>query len=134
MSDIEVIRASDRVVADADATSGMVREQAVAEDGLWVGLVRAAPQKPSGWHHHGDYDTYFYVDAGTIRMEFGPGGTQVIEAGPGDFVHVPKNAVHREVNSADHEAAIILMRVGSGAPVVNVEGPDPTDDRGPSSG
>ncbi|MGA7270757.1 MAG: cupin domain-containing protein [Acidimicrobiia bacterium] len=126
MADIEVIHAADREVAAADATSGMVREQAVSEDGIWMGLVRAAAQKPSGWHHHGDYDTYFYVEGGTIRMEFGTDGSKAIEAGPGDFVHVPKRVVHREVNSADHEGAIILVRVGSGPPVVNVDGPDPS--------
>lgn len=127
MADIEVIRAEDREVAEADATSGMVREQVVSDDGVWVGYVRAAAQKPSGWHHHGDYDTYFYVDSGSIRMEFGPDGSKAIEANPGDFVHVPKRVVHRERNSSDHEGAVILMRVGSGPPVVNVEGPDPAD-------
>jgi uncharacterized RmlC-like cupin family protein len=56
-------------------------------------------------------------------MEFGPGGTKVVDAGPGDFVHVPKGLIHREVNPTDEEGAIILVRVGSGPPVVNVEGP-----------
>lgn len=56
-------------------------------------------------------------------MEFGPGGEKVVDAGPGDFVHVPKHVIHREVNRADEEGALILVRVGSGPPVVNVEGP-----------
>lgn len=123
MPEIEVVRATDRHVAEADATSGMVREQAVEDDGFWAGLVRAAPQRPSGWHHHGEYDTYFYVTSGEIRMEFGPNGGKAIEAGPGDFVHVPKNLVHREMNSSSEEAMIVLVRVGQGPPVVNVDGP-----------
>ncbi len=123
MPDIEIVRAADRLVSEADATTGMVREQAIAEDGIWVGRVRTAPGRPSGWHHHGDYDTYFYVEAGRVSMEFGPGGAKMIEAGPGDFVHVPKNVIHREVNPADHEGAVILLRVGSGPPVINVDGP-----------
>jgi uncharacterized RmlC-like cupin family protein len=125
MADIKVIRATDRDVAEADATSGMVREQAVADDGVWAGLVRTAPGRPSGWHHHGDFDTYFYVESANVRMEFGPGGANVVEAGPGDFVHVPKGVIHREVNPADEEGVVILVRVGSGPPVVNVEGPLP---------
>lgn len=123
MADIEVVKANERQVAEADATTGMVREQAVAEEGVWVGLVRTAPGRPSGWHHHGDYDTYFYVQSAKMRMEFGPGGEKVVEAEPGDFVHVPKREIHREVNPADEEGAVILVRVGSGPPVVNVEGP-----------
>jgi uncharacterized RmlC-like cupin family protein len=114
-------------VAEADATTGMVREQAIAEDGVWVGLVRTAPGRPSGWHHHGDYDTYIYVQSANVRMEFGPGGEDVIEAGPDDFIHVPKHLVHREMNAADEEGSVVLVRVGSGPPVINVDGPAASD-------
>ena len=124
MADIRVIRREDREVSDADATSGIVREQAISDEGLWGGFVRVAPDRPSGWHHHGDYDTYIYLISGSVRMEFGPGGSNVIEAGPGDFVHVPKELIHREVNFGDEEGGVVLFRVGSGPPVVNVEGPE----------
>lgn len=123
MADINVVKAEERQIAEADATTGMVREQAMANEEVWAGLVRTAPNRPSGWHHHGDYDTYFYVQSARMRMEFGPGGEKVVDAGPGDFVHVPKHVIHREVNRADEEGALILVRVGSGPPVVNVEGP-----------
>ena len=73
-----------------DPTPGMVREQAIVVDGLWAGLVRTEARMVSGWHHHGDYDTSIYVVHGSMRMESGPGGSQVIEAGPGDFLFVPK--------------------------------------------
>lgn len=126
MEDIRVIQAAEREVAEADATSGMVRERAFATDRVWTGLVRTTPDRPSGWHHHGDHDTYFYVQSSTVRLEFGPGGGKMIEAKPGDFVHVPKGVVHREMNPFDEEGAIVLMRVGSGPPVVNVEGPAPS--------
>jgi uncharacterized RmlC-like cupin family protein len=125
MTEIRVIQSNQREVAAGDATTGVVREQAVAGEGVWVGLVRAAPDRPSGWHHHGDYDTYFYVQSGQMRMEFGPNGSQIVEAGPGDFVHVPRHLIHREVNPSPDEASVILMRVGTGPPVVNVPGPQP---------
>src|SRR5919108_472022 len=32
---------------------------------------------------------------GALRMEFGPGGSNIVEAGPGDFVYVPKGVVYR---------------------------------------
>jgi len=127
LTDIRVIRSTERDVAEADATSGMVREQALSGSGVWAGLVRTAPGRPSGWHHHGENDTYFYVAHGPVLMEFGPDGAKHVEAGPGDFVHVPKRVVHRERNPAGEEGAVILFRVGTGPAVVNVEGPDSSD-------
>jgi uncharacterized RmlC-like cupin family protein len=123
MTQIRVIRPADRDISEADATTGLVRETAFDDD-VWTGVVRTAPGRPSGWHHHGEYDTYFYVMKGEVRMEFGPGGADRIVAGPGDFVHVPAEVVHREVNPSEVEGAVILVRVGSGPPVINVDGPD----------
>jgi uncharacterized RmlC-like cupin family protein len=57
-------------------------------------------------------------------MEFGPDGMNHVEAGSGDFVHVPRGVVHRERNPALEEGAVILFRVGTGPAVINVEGPD----------
>lgn len=35
----------------------MTREQAIAVERLWAGLVRTATLMISEWHHHGEYDT-----------------------------------------------------------------------------
>jgi len=101
----------------------MIREQAIEVDGLWAGVVRTAPGMTSGWHHHGDYDTSIYVARGRMRMESGPGGRDVIEAQSGDFLHVPKGAIHREGNPADEESHLIVVRAGHGTTTVNVDGP-----------
>lgn len=106
-----------------DPTPGMVREQAIAVEGLWSGYVRTEPNTLSGWHHHGDHDTAVYVLEGRIRMEFGSGGSQVVEAGPGDFLHVPKGVIHREGNPTDTEGSAVVVRAGQGPPTVNVDGP-----------
>jgi uncharacterized RmlC-like cupin family protein len=83
-----------------------------------------------GWspdgHHHGEHESATYVLTGALRMEFGPGGTEVLDAGPGDFVYVARRAVHRESNPTGQEAQIVVVRSGSGEPVVNVDGPDAT--------
>lgn len=115
------ISAADRV--EGDHTSGMIREEAITTDGMWAGLVRTDAHMTSGWHHHGDYDTSIYVLSGAIRMECGPGGETVVEAGPGDFMHVPKGAIHRESNPTDVESQLIVIRAGEGPAVVNVEEP-----------
>ena len=81
---------------DADPTAGMRRKLAIDVPGLWCGLVHTEPGAVSGWYHHGDHETSVYVVSGAMRLEFGVGGQFVVEAGPGDFVHVPARVVHRE--------------------------------------
>jgi uncharacterized RmlC-like cupin family protein len=101
----------------------MTREQATATDGLWAGLVRTDGRMVSGWHHHGEYETSIYVLTGTLRMESGSNGESVVEARPGDFLFVPRGAVHREANPGDSESQIVVVRSGQGPPVFNVDGP-----------
>jgi len=107
----------------------MVREEAVATGGMWAGLGRTEPGMTSGWHHHGRHESTIYVLTGALRMEFGPGGAEVLDAGPGDFLYVAPGAVHRESNPSGEEAQIVVVRSGSGQPVVNVDGPAPASDR-----
>jgi uncharacterized RmlC-like cupin family protein len=101
----------------------MVREEAVATDGMWAGLVRTAPGTVSGWHHHAAYETAIYVISGALQMEFGAGGAETLDGRPGDFLYVAPGAVHRESNPSDQESHIVVVRSGSGVPVINVEGP-----------
>ena len=105
------------------STPGMERQQAVATDGMWSGFVRTEAGMVSGWHHHGEYETTIYVLTGGLRMEFGPGGSSTVAAGPGDFVYVPKGAVHRESNPSQELADIVLVRAGRGESTINVDGP-----------
>jgi uncharacterized RmlC-like cupin family protein len=105
-------------------TVGMIREEAVATDRMWAGLARTEAGMDSGWHHHGEYESTIYVLSGALRMEFGPGGTDVLDARPGDFLYVAPGAVHREANPSDEESQIVVVRSGSGEPVINVDGPE----------
>jgi uncharacterized RmlC-like cupin family protein len=123
MSEPIRVVASDALV-DADPTPGMRRRRAVDVPGLWSGLVDTEPGVTSAWHHHGDHETSLYVVSGAMRLEFGPGGRSVVEAGPGDFIHVPAHVVHRESNPTDESATAIIARAGTGVPTVNVDGPD----------
>jgi uncharacterized RmlC-like cupin family protein len=119
---VRKVAASERV--EGQYTAGMVREEAIITEGLWAGLVRTERGMISAWHHHGEYETAIYVLTGKLRMESGVGGTEIAEAGPGDFVLVPRHAVHRETNPSDEESRLIVVRSGSGEVVVNVDGPD----------
>jgi uncharacterized RmlC-like cupin family protein len=118
---LRVVRAEELV--DADPTPGMHRRQAFAAPGLWAGVVHTEPGATSGWHHHGEHETSLYVVSGRLRLEFGPGGDQVVDAGPGDFVHVPAGAVHRESNPDGEPSTAVIARAGEGPPTINVDGP-----------
>jgi uncharacterized RmlC-like cupin family protein len=112
---------------DADPSPGITREQAIAAEPLWAGLVRTAPGVASGWHHHGDYESSIYVARGSLRIQSGPGGRDLVEASVGDFVHVPKGAIHREMNDGNEESHLVVVRAGHGVPTVNVKGPAPEE-------
>jgi uncharacterized RmlC-like cupin family protein len=123
MGELRHIRPADRV--EADPTPGMRRERAIASDRLWAGITLTEPGMLSGWHHHGDYETSIYIVSGALRMEFGPGGASVIDAGEGDFIQVPPGAIHREANPADQPSTLVVVRAGTGVPTINVDGPEP---------
>jgi uncharacterized RmlC-like cupin family protein len=110
---------------EGEHTPGMTREQAIEVPGMWAGFVRTEAQTTTGWHHHADYETTIYVVSGSLRMESGPGGAEVLEAGPGDFLRVPKGAIHREGNPGDEQSHLVVVRAGEGPAVVNVDGPAP---------
>lgn len=121
----QAISPSQRVTGPGPATPGMAREAAFVADGRWVGVVRTEPGVRSGWHHHGDTDSYFYVITGAMELEFGPGGRERLRVDAGDYAHVPRGVIHREGTPPDQAAEVALVRIGPGAPVVNVEGPEP---------
>jgi uncharacterized RmlC-like cupin family protein len=57
-------------------------------------------------------------------VESDRGGHDFIVVGPGGFLHVPANTVHREINpSSNHKNEVILFLRGSGQMVYNVEDP-----------
>ncbi len=120
---VEVVTSGNRA-PEVSPTPGMVREQAFADEVTWVGLARTEPGRVSGWHHHGEYETFFYCIAGRVRVEHGHGGRQVADVRAGDFAKIPRRIVHRESNPDGSESVVVVFRMGSGVPVINVEGPD----------
>lgn len=106
----------------ADPTPDMNREVAFELPLLWAGQVETEPGVVSGWHHHDRNDTSLYIVRGVLRLEF-EGYEGYLDAGPGDFVHVPSWTVHRESNPTRISSLAVIARVGGGIPTVNVAGP-----------
>jgi uncharacterized RmlC-like cupin family protein len=124
MADSAVRRIGRDDLRRESSTPGMLRREAVSTDGMWAGLVETEPGAISGWHHHGSYESTLHILGGRMRMESGPGGSEVHEAGPGDFLYVPPYAVHREGNPSSEPGVAVVVRAGSGQPVFNVDGPE----------
>ncbi len=126
---VRVVRANERS-GDTHQTQGMRREAAIAPEttgsrNLWMGLVTAPAGMPSAWHHHGDCETAFYVLQGRLRFRWGKGGAETVEVGPGDFVSVAPNAIHREESVGAEDGVIVLARACGNVTAVTVEGPEP---------
>ena len=117
-----LIKASERK-RETTQTPGMEREQAVRTPSMWAGLAKTAGSTFSGWHHHGAYESVIFVLRGRLRLEFGKGGTEILEAAVGDTLYVAPGEVHREGNPGVDESELVVVRGGSGDIVVNVDGP-----------
>jgi mannose-6-phosphate isomerase-like protein (cupin superfamily) len=119
-----VVRPSGQLdVVPGQQTPGIHRRQAFAGEDRWVGYVETEPGEWSGWHHHGETDTYMYVLAGGLEFEFGPARERLI-VGPGDFALMPAGVVHRERTPPGGSGEIVLVRLGPGPAVVNVDDPN----------
>jgi len=102
----------------------MDRRQLLEHDDRWFGWVRTDAGTDGGWHHHGDRDSYVYVLRGAVRIDFGPGGREHVEAVAGDLVFNPRRVVHREVTAPGADAELFVVRIGVGPLNVNVDEPD----------
>jgi quercetin dioxygenase-like cupin family protein len=91
----------------------------------WSGWIRNEAGDVSGWHHHAANQTYVYVIRGSVTVEFGPGGTERVEARAGDFFVVPAQTIHREKTSPDADLEAFLVRVGGEPERVDVDEPEP---------
>jgi uncharacterized RmlC-like cupin family protein len=91
-----------------------------ASERLWVGVVTVDPATSSGAHHHGECDSVVCVTGGRITIRWGERLEHTAQAGPGDFIYIPANLVHQEVNESDSETVdSIVIRSGDNV-VVNV--------------
>jgi uncharacterized RmlC-like cupin family protein len=109
------------------ATPGMELRHHFDRGGRWVGWsgwIRNDAGDVSGWHHHAANDTYVYVIRGSVTIEFGPGGTERLEARSGDFFLVPSQAIHRELTGPDADLDAFVLRVGGEPEHVDVDGPE----------
>lgn len=111
---------------DTPQTPGLRRE--VAFDGrnpdarvLSGFLSTVDPGAATGAHHHGDQETILYVLTGRARFRWGPRLEEVAEAGEGDFVFIPAEIIHQEINASTVEpTSWVVVRSAPDPIVVNL--------------
>ena len=118
-----VVRRVDRRAATG-LPAGVAGEEAFHDEQAWVGFLRLEPGAVSGWHHHGNYDSYAHVTAGVLRWEHGPAGRSATEVGAGDVGRMPAGMIHRDVSAGAEDLLMTLFRAGGGELTIDVAGPD----------
>jgi uncharacterized RmlC-like cupin family protein len=99
-----------------------VAASTVGADKIWVGHVTMAPGMESGAHHHGAVESGIYIISGRARFRFGDKLEETVDVQAGDFIYVPPEVVHQEINlDPDAPVDAIVVRDGQENIVVNVE-------------
>ncbi len=117
MSDVRIVRSGDLDQRTAQ-TPGMKRRAAidrnsVGSEKLWVGVVTIDPVTSTGAHHHGDCDSVVCITEGSITIRWGDRLEKRAEAHPGDFIYIPAQLVHQEINeSKSMPVSSIVVRSG----------------------
>lgn len=122
---VRIVSAADRD-SNTPQTPGLTRE--VAFDGrnpdarvLSGFLSFVEPGAATGAHHHGDQETILYVLEGRARFRWGPRLENVAEAGTGDFVFIPAEIIHQEINaSSSVPTSWVVVRSDPDPIVVNL--------------
>jgi uncharacterized RmlC-like cupin family protein len=105
MRDVRLVR-HEEISSNTAQTPGMMRRtaidrQSVGSEKLWVGLVTVDPATSTGAHHHGDCDSVVCITSGTITIRWGERLENRKEARSGDFIYIPAQVVHQEINESD---------------------------------
>ncbi len=123
MGKVEIVR--NATLGDSGPTdeNPVLRSKAFQHGDVWAGFSRVAAGRDTGWHHHGENDTYGYFVHGHGRVDSGPGGKDSGELVPGDAAFIPAHTIHREITGSE-EFGGFVVRIGRGPLVFPVAGPE----------
>lgn len=126
---VRIVRPLERD-ANTAQTPGMSRVAGVSastagSSSIWMGEVVTERGFASGAHHHGDVESAIYVMSGRYRFRWGERLEHEAEGAAGDFIFVPANVIHQEINASDTEPLVLILARGSQDNiVVNVDLPE----------
>jgi uncharacterized RmlC-like cupin family protein len=125
---LRVIKSGDR--CPEQASGAMLRESAIAQSTvgaqkIWLGYVELGPGLISAVHHHGEAESGIYIISGDARFYTGERLEDSHEAHTGDFVWVPPNMIHVEMNVSQTEPVrMVVARSTQAALTFNLETPE----------
>jgi len=104
---------------------GGIADQTVGAKKIWLGYVELGPGLVSAVHHHGEAESGIYIISGNARFYSGDRLDQAQEAHAGDFVWVPPNLVHVEMNvSKEEPVRMVVARSTQAALTFNLPTPE----------
>jgi len=123
----DILYVSGDDMTDGPNTPGQPRKTAFETEGLWTGVTTViSKDTPSQWHHHKDHDSVMYMLEGEIRVDWGEQGEKSFNMKPGDFAFFRRGVIHRaKVINGDQDCRFVVVRLGYGETVENVDGPGP---------
>jgi uncharacterized RmlC-like cupin family protein len=123
----DIIYVREGSMSTGPMTPGQPRKTAFETEGLWAGVTTVtARDTPSQWHHHKDHDSVMYMLNGELRVDWGDKGEKSFTLSPGDFAFFRRGVIHRaQVIESEGDCTFVVVRLGSGDTVENVDGPGP---------
>ena len=122
MSTVSLIHPAD-FDASTQQTSGSLRQAAISastgvDSSLWAGTFLVEPLARTGIHHHGEQDTVVYVLEGESLVRWGERGEHSATARAGDFLHIPAQLVHQEINPSSTQSFRWIVIRSTPEPIV----------------
>lgn len=108
-----------------------ISERTAGTTGISMYKIVIPPGAVGEPHRHKDFETAIYVLKGRVETRYGPGLSQSVVNGPGDFVFIPPDLPHQPFNLSDSEAAEAIVARNDPSEQENVIPYDPgPNDRG----
>ncbi len=86
-----------------------ISARTVGSTGLSMNVARLPGGESIEPHIHDGYEVGLYVLEGRLEHRFGPGLTQSLVNGPGDFIFVEPGVPHSAHNLSDSEPVMVLV-------------------------
>ncbi len=126
MPDVRITR-NDQLDRNTPQSAGILRLAAInsalsSSSHICGGIMVAQPRTASSVHHHGEQETIIYVLGGRGQVRWGRYGEHSETARPGDFVFIPAQLPHQELNPTEETVTWVVIRSGPQPIVVNLPG------------
>lgn len=83
--------------------------ETVGARGLSMDVQTIPPGAESPIHLHAGFEAGLFILSGRIVHRYGPGMSQSVESGPGEFIYVEPDVPHQSLNPSDVEPVVLIV-------------------------